>query len=224
MSIGLFKKKLIFFVWVGLCMGMIGCRTTLYDRFYIEEDQNRAKTGQTNIEDSVDGDMPSSGASIFPQGTTYKYKGKRVIKEGKVDQIILHNPYEIYISIRGPKHPTRGRMSEIEIQECYFELFFLNGETSTLNMSTNRKDWVKQEYESPKGRKVISFASGLRDNKDSFTGAVDIDYVSLKEVHFYIKYVGVYENGERREYWKERYYVPKFVTERRNWFDWLAVQ
>lgn len=206
---------------ISLCFVVLGCKSVLYEIYDIQEDVGRKKVSTANIEDSLGTNHAGVGVSFWERGTTHKFKGG-VVKSGEFDQIVYHNPYEIDISIGAPKHITRGRMSEIEVKKCYFEILFLNGKSTTLNIGINRKDWVKQEYDSPKGNPVISFATGLRDKGGSFRGVVDIDYTNLKEVRFYIKYVGIYENGERREYWQERYYVPKFVSERRNWFERLS--
>jgi len=205
---------------VGLvcCLIILGCRSTLFEMYTIQEDRSRTKSAQTNIEDSVEGNVAGAGASIFPKGRTYKYKGD-VIEEGKIDQIISHSPYEIGLSLGAPLHPIRGLMTEIEIQECYFEIYYKNGEKNTIQTSINQKDWVRSIRKKTRFlNKSVSFYSGSK------LSLINIDYPNLKEIRFYIKYVGIYENRERREYWQERYFIPVHTEEKRNWFDQLARQ
>lgn len=110
------------------------------------------------------------------------------------------SPYAFWVEIwyaRG----SRGAPAAIEISEAVLEIRYGDVGVRELALSTKADDWNPDVV-----GETISFA--LFRPK---TPLLDVDLVRLKEVRFRLKFAGLYANGERREYWIERYLRPKVL-------------
>ena len=204
---------LFFLLLIMVVMMLVSCSNVLYEGFNILEDRTRTTKNKEALEDGA-----SAGAWVGPRGYTYKNKGMLIAK-GAYDQLISHSPYDIDVSLGVKDHLIRGRMTDIIIEDAYFEIIYKTGNKELVLISKNRSDWVRNEY-----KKSVSYATGLKREGGKFGGVTAINFDDLKEVRFYIKYIGIYENGDRRDYWQERYFVPVHTEERRNALEQLARQ
>ena len=210
------KRWKTFFMMVIIvsCIEQGACEKISYEGYKVVEDRTRIKNSESILEDNT-----GAGGAIWPGVSIYK-KGEQEIREGKnYDHVIYQGPYAIYVSISAVEHPVRGHLENIEIQEAYFDIVYKDDKVVRIDLGKKSTDWVKDIQKQTKFIKSsVSFGAGSK------VGFVEIDFLRLKEVHFYIKYTGIYENGDHREYWQERYFIPSHTIERRSGLENMLMQ
>ena len=208
-------RKITRIALILLCIMQFSCEKVLYETYDILEDRSRASESLTAEEDGA-----GSGMAIWPEKVVAKKGGKIILRGKNYDHIIYEGPYALSISVSAPKNVLRKSLNSVEIDEVYLEIFYKKGASKKIELNANSEKWTKNI-----GKTRTTFRTSLKmQNIGGGNGAIDIDYDNLKEVRFYIKYTGIYENGDRREYWQERYYIPVHTEERRNGLENMARQ
>jgi hypothetical protein len=148
-----------------------------------------AGVGNLHLDDSASMQSPTAEADRLGVSLTTRSTGR-----------FGGSPYAFWVEIwyeRG----SRGAPAAIEISEAVLEIRYSDLALRELALSTKAEDWNPEL-----AGETIRFA--LFRPK---TPLLDVDFVRLKEIRFRLKFAALYANGERREYWIERYLRPKVL-------------